>query len=296
VRLVPVYRPGTSALHAARASASCAYCLALALTCVMFEHPVVTAAVLVATITAGVMAGVADEIRRGARIALPIVILITILNPLFASSQGVTLLIRGDEVFGHRFGDITLEALAYGAASGLRFGALVLVFSLYSAVVDPDEVLKLMRRFSYRSALTASLTTRLVPVLARDASRMSDAARCRPVPPNRMQRARAALHGSLDRAVDVAAALEVRGYANARRGARAPRPWSRHDMRVMASAVLIAACAVAAAALGLYGFEPYPRLSMDFGLGELGFAAAIVTLALAPLVGERARLGVAHAA
>ena len=39
-----------------------------------------------------------------------------------------------------------------------------------SAAVDPDELLKALRRISYRSALTASLATRLVPVLARDAA------------------------------------------------------------------------------------------------------------------------------
>ena len=49
----------------------------------------------------------------------------------------------------------------------------------------------MLRRISYRSALTASLATRLVPVLARDASRMSDAARCRPQPPGRGSRWRA---------------------------------------------------------------------------------------------------------
>ena len=51
-----------------------------------------------------------------------------------------------------------------------------------SVAVDPDALLRLFRRVSYRSALTASLATRLVPVLARDAARMSEAARCRPQP------------------------------------------------------------------------------------------------------------------
>ena len=51
---------------------------------------------------------------------------------------------------------------------------------------------------------------------------MSDAARCRPQPPGRLAVARAALAGALDRAVDVAAALEVRGYSRGGRpGARA---------------------------------------------------------------------------
>ena len=123
---------------------------------------------------------------------------------------------RGGEFLGKRW-DITLEALAAGGLNGLRIVALILVFGLFSAVVDPDELLKLFRRFSYRSALTASLATRLVPVLARDAGRMGDAARCRPEPPGRFAVARAAVAGALDRAVDVAAALEVRGYSAAGR-------------------------------------------------------------------------------
>ena len=35
-------------------------------------------------------------------------------------------------------------------------------------------------RLSFRSALTAALATRMIPVLTRDARRMEDARRCRP--------------------------------------------------------------------------------------------------------------------
>ena len=102
-----------------------------------------------------------------------------------------------------------------GLIQGYRVVVFGMAFALFSACVDQDEVLRVLRRFSYRSALTAVLATRLVPVLARDAARMSDASRCRPVPAGRLEVARAALSGSLERAVDVAAALEVRGYSRA---------------------------------------------------------------------------------
>ena len=95
--------------------------------------------------------------------------------------------------------------------------ALILCGALYTAAVDPDEVLRLFRRVSFRSALTATLATRMVPLLIRDSRRLADAQRCRPGrPPSRMALMRAASSGMLDRALDVAAALEVRGY-----GARA---------------------------------------------------------------------------
>ena len=81
-----------------------------------------------------------------------------------------------------------------------------------------------MRRLSFRSALTAALATRMIPVLTRDARRMEDARRCRPGADDgsvaaRLAVVRAVTAGALDRAVDVAATLELRGFANARRAA-----------------------------------------------------------------------------
>ena len=102
-----------------------------------------------------------------------------------------------------------------------RAWCIIVALWLMSVAVDPDALLRLLRRFSYRSALTASLATRLVPVLARDATRMSDAARCRPGPRPRWRwLARARSRGRSTAAVDVAAALELRGYSLAGRPAR----------------------------------------------------------------------------
>src|SRR5207245_114034 len=110
---------------------------------------------------------------------------------------GDTVLVRGGEVLGRRF-DVTLEAVAAGGLAAMRVIVLITALGLLSAAVDPDDLLRLFRRVSYRSALTASLATRLVPVLARDAGRMADAARCRPSPPGRLAVARAAISGALD--------------------------------------------------------------------------------------------------
>jgi energy-coupling factor transport system permease protein len=292
--IVPVYRPGASALHAARAAVSSSYCASLALVAVLFEHPLVLAGALLAIVGSGWVAGVGSQMARGARLALTIGLMIAVLNPLI-TSEGTTLLVRGDEIFGMRVGDITLEALVYGAAFGLRAAVLIMAFALYSAVVDPDEMLRLFRRFGYRSALTASLATRLVPLLARDASRMSDAARCRPHPPGRAERATAAMSGALDRAVDVAAALEVRGYADARRPPRFHVAWSRHDLRIAACALAIAVLAVVVGLTAGGGFVAYPRIELDLGAPFVALTFGAVALALAPLAGARSRLGVARA-
>jgi energy-coupling factor transport system permease protein len=291
--LVPTYRRRPSALHSARAGVTAAYCAALALAAVLYEHPLVLGALLCAIVAAGLAAGVGGELARAARLAVPIALLVALVNPL-VSKQGLTLLVRGGELLGWRL-DITLEATVYGLVAGLFVLVLVLAFGLFSATVDPDELLRAFRRVSYRSALTASLATRLVPILVRDAARMRDAARCRAKAPPRAAVARAALSGALERAVDVAAALEVRGYAGARGPAREARPWSRHDVRLAVAALAIAAVAIAGRALGAGSFEAYPRVSMGLGPPELLIASLLLALAVAPLAGAAARLGVGRA-
>lgn len=291
--LVPVYRQRASPLHAARASVTAALCAAFALVCSLYENPLVLLAVVVGVIGLGAAAGVGREIARTAWFSVPLAIIVTLINPL-VYRDGETLLVRGGTVLGRRF-DITLEALAAGGLAGLRVIAFVMAFGLFSACVDPDDMLRAFRRLSYRSALTAALATRLVPVLARDASRMGDAARCRPSKPGRVAVARAALSGALDRGVEVAAALEVRGYSTARRPARSPRPWSRHDLSVSAAALAIAAAAVALRAAGFGSVETYPHLEIATGPAEAALCACLLLGAALPFAGRSARLGVAHA-
>ena len=147
---------------------------------------------------------------------------------------------------------------------------LILITTLASLAVDPDETLRIVRRLSFRSALTASLATRMIPVLAADAQRLAEAQRTRPLGSPRGARGRLALlraivGGSLDRAMDVAATLEVRGFATARRAPRIPRPWSRHDRAFLASALAIAGLALLARVAGAARFDAYPEVHAPVG-------------------------------
>jgi energy-coupling factor transport system permease protein len=293
MRMVPTYRPCPSALHSARAGVAASYCCALALVGALFVHPLVLASVIGAALLAGAAAGLGSEVVRALKLSLPLALLVALINPLVYQG-GDTLLVRGGVVLGRRF-DVTLEALVTGLLFGLRVAAIVAALGLLSAAVDPDELLKVFRRVSYRSALTASLATRLVPVLARDATRMSDAARCRPEPPGRLAVARAALAGALDRAVEVAAALEVRGYSAAVRPRALRRAWSRHDLRVAAAAALLALGSVAFSVLGAASFESYPRLELGIGPMEIALCCLVLGAAALPFAGRSARMGVARA-
>jgi energy-coupling factor transport system permease protein len=282
-----IYRRRATPLHAARASAGAAYCAALAAVGLIADNPFVLVATLLAIVAAGLAAGVGRELRRMAWVAVPLGLAIAAINPI-VTREGLTVIARGGDVPWMGQLDITLEATVYGLLLGLRAVVLIEAFALYSAVVDPDEVLRLFRRVSYRSALTAVLATRMVPVLARDGRRLADAQRCRPGrPAPRLALVRALAGGALDRAVDVAATLEVRGYGAARRPPRHRRPWSRHDLAFMAAALGLVALIVGARLAGLAGFDPYPSLEVSAGPAEAVLALAIVAVALAPFLDRR---------
>jgi energy-coupling factor transport system permease protein len=280
------YRPRASPLHAARAAAGCAYCLALALAALMTSNPVMLGTIALVVLTAGLAAGVGRELKRAALFALPLALAIALINAL-VTRNGLTVIVRLGNlpVLGHT--DVTLEATLYGAILGLRAMAVIMCGALYTAAVDPDEVLRLFRRLSFRSALTATLATRMVPVLIRDSHRLVDAQRCRPgPPPSRLTLMRAASSGVLDRALDVAAALEVRGYSCAGRPVLADRPYSRHDLHFGAAAVVVLVLAIAAR-VALAPFAAYPGLRVPAGPGVLAVSLALAVCALAPFADRR---------
>lgn len=285
-----------SPLHAARAPVAAAYACALVTAALAFEHPLPLAALGVAILAAGLLAGVGRQLLRACLYGVPFALMIALVNPLVAR-EGLDVVLRLGEAGPLGRLDVTQQSLVFGAILGARALLVVLAgAALLAATVDADELLRRFRGISARSALTAALAVRLVPVLGRDARRLADARRCRPgaaAKPGageRLQIVRAVTTGALDRALDVAATLEVRGYASpAARGrpGRAREPWSRHDLSVMASALGLLALAGGARLLGVASFEAYPQTLAPVGAAEWVLCAALVLVALAPFADRR---------
>ncbi len=285
-----IYKRRASPLHAAGAAAAIAWYLALGLAALVLSNPLVLGTLTITVLVAGALAGVWRELRRAALIAAGLALTIALVNALL-TRDGLTVIARLGNLPVLGVTDVTLEATVYGAILGLRAATLILCGALYSLTVDPDAVLAMLGRVSFRSALTATIATRMVPVLLRDSRRLADAQRCRPGrAPGRVALLRASTAGVLDRALEIAAALEVRGYAahRAPRGHRARRrPRSRHDIAFGLSAVAVLALAVAVRAGGLAPFRAYPALYCPAGASVLACACALALLALAPFADRR---------
>ena len=314
------YVPRRGALQSASPGAAVAYLGSLVVVAFLYSSPLVLAAVGIAVALAGVLAGAGRAVRAAVWLGLAIALPIVLVNALVVD-RGETVLARLGEwpLLGQV--NVTAEAVADGAVFGLRAVVVMIAFAVYSACVDPDRVLRALRPVARRSALTASLVSRLVPVAAADAARLRDAGRLRgpaAAPLGRAALLRRLLAGSLDRAVDVAATLELRGYSlpltrpdTARGGVlgrlvrvthkkvRSPhrppcvRPSlgpdhvrgrfkSRFDSRFYATGAVVLMAATAGKLLGADGFDAYPTVTVEIAPATVALSALVVLAGLAP--------------
>jgi energy-coupling factor transport system permease protein len=282
------YRRLASPLHAARPGVAAVWALAVSLAALLLDHPLALIALLVAVLGAAAGAGVGHELRRALRIVLIIGVPIVAVNVL-VSREGLTVFARLGDLGPFGQGNLTTEALVYGAVVALKVAIVILVATLASLTVDPDGLLRIVRRLSFRSALTATLAIRMLPLLVADGQRIAEAQRTRPGGAPRGPRARISLltalvAGALDRAMDVAATLEVRGFATGRRAPRSARAWSRHDLAFSASAVAL--LGLASVGASEVHFAAYPLVRMPLTAASVAVCAGLLTAVLLPF-GDR---------
>jgi energy-coupling factor transport system permease protein len=281
------YTPRRGPLQVASPGAAVAYLGSLVVVAFLYSNPLVLAAVGTGAALAGRLAGAGSAVRASIKLGLAIALPIVVVNALVVS-RGETVLARLGEwpLFGRV--DVTAEAIADGCVFGLRAIVVMIAFAVYSSCVDPDRVLRGLRPIAGRSALTATLISRLVPVAAADAARLRDAGRLRgpaAAPLGRAALVRRLLAGSLDRAVDVAATLELRGYGlgGSRAGCADCERRSRYDPRFYGVGIAVLSAAIFAKLLGADEFSAYPTVEVGVGPATAVLATLLVVAGLAPL-------------
>lgn len=290
------YRRLASPLHAAGAGVGAVWALALSGAALLLDHPLLLLALTLGVLGAGWGAGVGGQLARTLRTAAIVAVPIVLVNVL-VSREGLTVFARLGDLGPFGQGDLTVEAAIYGIVIALKVTLLMLITTLASLAVDPDELLRALRRLSFRSALTASIATRMVPLLAADAIRIAEAQRTRPTGAPGGVRGRVALlgavvGGSLDRAMDVAATLELRGFAAARARRRVPRQrarrrWSRHDIAFACSAGAVLALAVLSISIPAGSFQAYPLVRTGLNAATFALGTALLAAVLFPFADRR---------
>ena len=286
MRPAVAYTPRHTPLGDAGALAASAYLGSFAVCAFAYSSPIVLAGAGAGVVVAGVAGEAGGALRVSARWGALLGIFVVAVNGVVAQ-RGDTVLVHGLWLPLLGAGDVTAEALAEGAILALRIIVVLMAFAVHSACVDPDDVLHLLRPLARRSALTATLIARLVPLAVADYARLAEAAALRgpaASPVGRAALARRLVAGSLDRAVDVAATLELRGYALGPPRTARSRRRSRHSGRFGATGTAIVAIVLAARAAGAGSFDPYPTLAIDSDAATLGLALVLPLAAALPFV------------
>jgi energy-coupling factor transport system permease protein len=285
------YAPRPTPLGRAGAAAAAIHLFSFAAIAFVAPSPIVLAGCAIAVVIAGLAAGARAALALVARWGAMLGLVIVAVNAL-ASQRGDTILVRGPDVPVLGTLDISAEALAEGGVLALRIAIVFAAFAVHTACVDPDRLMRLARPLAGRSALTATLIARLAPLAATDHVRVSEAAALRgpgAAPVGRVALLRRLVAGSLDRAVDVAATLELRGYTGTAPGRATRRPRAPGDLAFALSGLGALGLVIAARLTDLAAYESYPQVTVDAGPATLMLAAALPAAALVPLVLDRLR-------
>jgi len=142
-------------------------------------------------------------------------LLTAILNPIF-NHKGLTVL------FYLKRNPVTLESVAYGAASGVMLGSVLLIFSCFNRIITDDKILCCSGRIIPSLAVVLSMALRFVPLFTTQAKKIALAQRCSdgdPASKSIVKRAKSGLFifsalitWALESAVTTADSMRARGF------------------------------------------------------------------------------------
>ncbi len=137
--------------------------------------------------------------------------------------------------------DVTTEELVHAGVVALQLAVVGLAFAVYALLLDHDRLLAAST--GRRSVLAAALAVRLAPTLERDAHGLVEALRGRGIAPAGVRGHAALLSpllaGSLERGLNLAEAMEARGFGRPGR-THLPAPvWRARDAIAVALGALL---------------------------------------------------------
>ncbi len=220
---------------------------------------------------------------------LPLLLLVTVTNPLFSHNGATPLFFLNGQ-------PVTLEAIVYGAGLGATLWAVLLWCRCWSRIMTSEKLLYLFGRAIPRLSLVLSMALRYVPLLRRQAKKLeqSQQALGMHTSDSWLDRVRAKLTvysglvgWSLENAVEVSRSMKARGYGLKGRTAYANYHFTKRDAALLVFTLCAAGLYLAVNILGYGGFTYYPALSgVDLRLPALAGDIAFAALAFAPFLIE----------
>ncbi len=131
------------------------------------------------------------------------------------------------------------ESLLFATSMCIRLFLAIGAFSILTFSIHPDKLLQILSKFGFKSMTGLSIATRMYPTIAADSGNIEDAMKARGVEfdeGNVIQKAKARapvimplLLNSMDRSMEIAEAMEARGFGRGKRTQYFDSPLSLRD-------------------------------------------------------------------
>ncbi|NLT94776.1 MAG: energy-coupling factor transporter transmembrane protein EcfT [Clostridia bacterium] len=264
-----IYQEKDNLLHKIHPLVLISYCVVLSLFALLFSHPFYLLGLFAAVALVIKAADIFKEWLFYLKLSSALVLMILLINTLFVQ-LGSTVLLWGPYIPGLGKLRITLEAVLFGLNMGLRFLIIMSAFCLLTFVLHPDRALHLMGRLGNKWVLALTISTRLLPLMVSDFGRIYDVQRCRGVSFNgksRLKRVKnflpifnAMVISSLERAFQLAEALQARGYGVGKRTLYSRELLRPRDYLIFLSVTLAVIAGIWLTWQGAADFTFYPRI------------------------------------
>ena len=182
----------------------------------LLTHPLAQGIALICALIYAITAEGQKTVSFLLKFCLPMVLLTTLINPLF-NHKGATVL--GYFQSGN---PLTLESILYGAASGLMLATVLLWFSAFSRVMTSDKLICLFGKLIPALSMILSMSLRFVPGFQQQMKTVTQAQKCigRDLSKGSLwQRFRTAsailsitITWALENAIETADSMKSRGY------------------------------------------------------------------------------------
>ena len=141
-------------------------------------------------------------------------------------------------------GDVTLERLSSSISEGVVICAMIVIFGAAASLTSPHRLLRVLPIYMYEFGVSVVIATSVLPQLVSAVSRIRMAQRLRGQKTRGLKSfkriAIPLLEESLARSLDLAAAMDSRGYGISKKRSRyRPIKWARIDTAVIAAGLLV---------------------------------------------------------
>lgn len=141
-------------------------------------------------------------------------------------------------------GAVTLERISSAVSEGIIICGIIIIFGAAASLTSPHRLLRVMPVYIYEFAISVVIATSVLPQLVSSVSRIRQAQKLRGQSLRGFSSwkrvAIPLLEESLARSLDLAAAMDSRGYGVSRKRSRyRPITWRKADLAVIATSLCV---------------------------------------------------------